>query len=96
MLQDLWVPPQSVVPGDHVVHNGRFYKVLASDWTTYKDEHDEVHWDHNRWTLTLEDKGLEDRDGRFEMAFDIFGRVENKPKMLRVRPCGPSRQVEET
>lgn len=82
MLQDLWLPPQAVVAGDHVVHEGRFYKVLSSEKIWGND------W--KAWELTLEVP-----DGEFSVELPHMD-VENRPTKLRVRPCGPSHQVEET
>jgi hypothetical protein len=91
MLQDLWIPPQSVVPGDFVVHEGRFYKVLISEYGRDTD--------YKSWRLMLESEGIEKSTTVLTLPIVHHSLTANSPleppARIRVRPCGPSSHLED-
>lgn len=85
MLQDLWIPVDNVVPGDHVVIEGVFCKVIESAPSCMM------------WCIRYFDPRLPKphaRDWNGEKYFTLPSNREYPS--IRVRPCGPSGKCEET
>ncbi len=93
MLQDLWVPVESVAPGDHVVHEGAFFRVIESRFCI-KEGGDP---DPSLWYLKLTSGGITvcDDDKKAEVYIPRFNTLDGKPPHIRVRPCGSSSHLEE-
>ena len=87
MLQDLWLPVESVAPGDHVVHEGAFFRVIESHFGIKEGGEP----DRSLWYLKLCDD-----DKKVEMYLPRFiNTLDGKPPHIRVRPCGSSSHLEE-
>ena len=95
MLQDLFLPPQAVVPGDHVVFQGRFYKVLESHFFCWEDEKGVTQFQWNTWELVFCDPSREGGNFCSHYELDPSSNLDGKAPLVRVRPCGPSSFVEE-